>query len=119
MERKVAYAKIKELGLQEEVKKQFGDNYTRVPTDKLEAVINQHSSGAAQKPAPAKPEKKAVAKKPAAKKETKKAPEAKAPEAKKPEDNSVSTDNIFEAACLTFLGILKDSGVLEDLLKKL
>lgn len=119
MERKVAYAKIKELGLAEEVKKQFGDNYTRVPTDKLEAVINQHSSGASQKPAPAKPEKKAVAKKPTAKKETKKAPETKAPEAKKPEDNSVSTDNIFEAACLTFLGILKDSGVLEDLLKKL
>ena len=119
MERKVAYAKIKELGLAEEVKKQFGDNYTRVPTDKLEALINQHSSDAAQKTAPAKPEKKEAVKKPAVKKAVKKAPEAKKAEESKPEDSSVSTDNIFEAACLTFLGILKDSGVLEDLLKKL
>ncbi len=110
MERKVAYAKIKELGLQEEVKKQFGDNYTRVPTDKLEAVINQHSSGAAPDPAPAKPKEKADEKKPAKTEDS---------EAGKTEDNSVSTDNIYEAACLTFLGILKDNGILEDLLKKL
>lgn len=119
MERKVAYAKIKELGLQEEVKKQFGDNYTRVPTDKLEAVINQHSSGAAPDPAPAKPKEKADEKKPVAKKETKKPAKTEDSEAGKTEDNSVSTDNIYEAACLTFLGILKDSGMLEDLLKKL
>ena len=63
MERKVAYAKIKELGLQEEVKKQFGDNYTRVPTDKLEAVISQHSSGAVPNSAPAKLNEKADEKK--------------------------------------------------------
>lgn len=117
MERKVAYAKIKELGLQEEVKKQFGDNYTRVPTDKLEAVINQHSSGAAPDPVLAK--EKADEKKPTAKKETKKPAKTEDSEAGKTEDNSVSTDNIYEAACLTFLGILKDSGMLEDLLKKL
>ena len=40
MTRKEIYAKIKELNLSEEVKKQFGDNYTRVPSDKLEALIN-------------------------------------------------------------------------------
>lgn len=40
MTRKEIYAKIKELNLSEEVKKKFGDNYTRVPSDKLETLIN-------------------------------------------------------------------------------
>ena len=44
MTRKEIYAKIKELNLSEEVKKQFGDNYTRVPSDKLEALINSKIS---------------------------------------------------------------------------
>ena len=44
MTRKEIYAKIKELNLSEEVKKQFGDNYTRVPNDKLEALINSKTS---------------------------------------------------------------------------
>jgi hypothetical protein len=44
MTRKEIYAKIKELNLSEEVKKQFGDNYTRVPSDKLEALINSKAS---------------------------------------------------------------------------
>lgn len=44
MARKEIYAKIKELNLSEEVKKQFGDNYTRVPSDKLEALINSKIS---------------------------------------------------------------------------
>ena len=44
MTRKEIYAKIKELNLSEEVKKQFGDNYTRVPSDKLEALINSKTS---------------------------------------------------------------------------
>ena len=44
MTRKEIYAKIKEFNLSEEVKKQFGDNYTRVPSDKLEALINSKTS---------------------------------------------------------------------------
>lgn len=44
MTRKEIYAKIKELNLSEDVKKQFGDNYTRVPSDKLEALINSKAS---------------------------------------------------------------------------
>jgi hypothetical protein len=44
MTRKEIYAKIKELNLSEEVKKKFGDNYTRVPSDKLEALINSKAS---------------------------------------------------------------------------
>ena len=44
MTRKEIYAKIKELNLSEEVKKKFGDNYTRVPSDKLEALINSKVS---------------------------------------------------------------------------
>ena len=44
MTRKEIYAKIKELNLSEEVKKKFGDNYTRVPSDKLEALINSKTS---------------------------------------------------------------------------
>jgi len=46
MTRKEIYAKIKELNLSEEVKKQFGDNYTRVPSDKLEALINSKKTNA-------------------------------------------------------------------------
>lgn len=44
MTRKEIYAKIKELNLSEEVKKKFGDNYTRVASDKLEALINSKAS---------------------------------------------------------------------------
>lgn len=44
MTRKEIYAKIKELNLSEEVKKKFGDNYTRVPSDKLEALINSKAN---------------------------------------------------------------------------
>lgn len=44
MTRKEIYAKIKELNLFEEVKKQFGDNYTRVSSNKLEALINSKTS---------------------------------------------------------------------------
>lgn len=44
MTRKEIYAKIKELNLSEEVKKKFGDNYTRVSSDKLEDLINSKAS---------------------------------------------------------------------------
>lgn len=44
MTRKEIYAKIKELNLSEEVKKKFGNNCTRVSSDKLEALINSKAS---------------------------------------------------------------------------
>jgi hypothetical protein len=88
MDRKEVCAKIRELNLQDAVKQHYGDNYTRVSTDKLESLIKAYQ--------PAKP----------------------TPE-KKQETNVTDTDNPYEAACLTFLGLLKDSGLLEGLLAKL
>lgn len=40
MERKEAYAKIKELNLQEECKKKYGKNFTQCSTDNLVKLIN-------------------------------------------------------------------------------
>lgn len=42
MSRKELYAKVKELNLQEEIKKKYGDNYTRVGNTELEAIITNH-----------------------------------------------------------------------------
>ena len=39
MERKEAYAKIKELNLQEECKKQYGKNFTQCKTDELVHLV--------------------------------------------------------------------------------
>ena len=44
MNRKEIYAKVKELNLQEEIKKKYGDNYTRVSNTKLEAIIANHTA---------------------------------------------------------------------------
>ena len=44
MSRKELYAKVKELNLQEEIKKKYGDNYTRVGNTKLEAIIAKHTA---------------------------------------------------------------------------
>lgn len=44
MNRKELYAKVKELNLQEEIKKKYGDNYTRVSNTKLEAIIVKHTA---------------------------------------------------------------------------
>ena len=108
MDRKEVCQKIRDLNLQEEVKKHYGDNYTRVSTDKLEALIKAYT-----------PNQKAVASKPAKKLAEAPKPQAKAPEAKKAPENATTTDNPYEAACLVFLGLLKDSGLLEGLLAKL
>ena len=43
MSRKELYAKVKELNLQEEIKKKYGDNYTRVGNTELEAIIAKHT----------------------------------------------------------------------------
>lgn len=40
MERKEAYAKIKELNLQEECKKKYGKNFTQCKTNELKHIID-------------------------------------------------------------------------------
>ena len=111
MDRKEVCAKIRELNLQDAVKQHYGDNYTRVSTDKLESLIKAYQPQTAAKPATTK---KAEAPKPQPE-----VAEKTKPAEKKQETNVTDTDNPYEAACLTFLGLLKDSGLLEDLLKKL
>lgn len=49
MSRAEAYAKIKELGLQDECKKSFGKNFTQCGTADLEALIAKYSSSPAPK----------------------------------------------------------------------
>jgi hypothetical protein len=50
MSRKEAYAKIKELGLQQDCVDQFGDNYTRVSTENLIKMIEAVEGCKEQKP---------------------------------------------------------------------
>lgn len=85
MNRKEAYQKIKELNLQDEVVKRYGDNYTRVTTDKLCELINSVQQ---QKIVDLSEEDKVVT-------------------------------NPYEAACVVFVGLLKDTGALDDILKRL
>ena len=101
MDRKEVCAKIRELNLQDAVKQHFGDNYTRISTDKLESLLKAY-----------KPESKPVTK-PEVKQEAEisgKVADAKA---------DITTDNPFEAACLAFLYILDDAGLLDNLLDKM
>lgn len=46
MSRKELYVKVKELNLQEEIKKKYGDNYTRVGNTELEAIIAKYTAEA-------------------------------------------------------------------------
>ena len=96
--RKEVCEQIRKMNLQDAVKQHFGDNYTRVSTDKLEQLIKTYSAG----------KEKAV-------KSTKTTATKPAPIKKQAE---VTTDNPYEAACLTFLGLLKDMDLLDGLLKK-
>lgn len=97
MERKELYAKIQQLGLQEEVKNTYGKNYTMVSNDNLERIIWKYDATLASKD-----------------------PDAPATEeTTKPKTETTQTEDAYEAACLVFLGILKDSGKLDDLLAKL
>ena len=90
MDRKEVCAKIRELNLQDTVKQHYGDNYTRISTDKLEKLINAYTPVEKVKAA-----EKAVT------------------------SNATVADSPLEAACLTFLGILKDAGLLDSMLVKL
>ena len=92
MTRPEAYALIKKYGLQNEVKDKYGRNFTQVGTDDLANVINTHEAMlGAGAAAPAKKEEKAA----------------------------TTVDNPYEAACVTFVGILKDCGLLDAILAKL
>lgn len=91
MDRKEVYAKIQELNLQEAVKQNYGDNYTRVSTDRLESLVKTYLKNVSA---------------------------CEQEESKTQVDNTVK-DNPFEAACLVFLGLLKDAGVLDKLIAEL
>ena len=52
MDRKEAYAQIKNLGLAEDVKKKFGKNFTQVSTTDLVAMIEGAKKPTAKKNAP-------------------------------------------------------------------
>ena len=43
MNRKELYAKVKELNLQEKIKEQFGENYTRVSNAELALIIDSYN----------------------------------------------------------------------------
>ena len=94
MDRKEVCQKIRDLNLQDAVKQHYGDNYTRVSTDKLVKLIQAYDQ----------PTQKAPVTKPVA------APKKAA---------TAEVSSTYEAACLVFLGLLKDNGLLDDLLKKL
>ena len=98
MDRKEVCQKIRDLNLQDAVKQHYGDNYTRVSTDKLVKLIQAYDQPA-QKDSVTEPIHKPVA-------VPKKAATA-------------EVSSTYEAACLVFLGLLKDNGLLDDLLKKL
>ena len=111
MDRKEVCAKIRELNLQDAVKQHYGDNYTRVSTDKLIKLVEAYdkpvkSASTPKKEEAPKPEDKKLAEKPAEKSSTEKIATA-------------EVGSAYEAACLVFLGLLKDNGLLDDLLKKL
>ena len=102
MERKELYAKIQQLGLQEEVKKTYGKNYTMVSNDNLEQIIWNYDATLASKDP-----------------EASEAPVVTAADTHTAVSDTTQTEDAYEAACLVFLGILKDSGKLNDLLAKL
>ena len=101
MERKEIYAKIQELNLQDEVKKTYGKNYTQVGNSNLEKIIwNYDATMVDSDPDDDEEEETTVS-------------------TSSPVDNTATTEDAYEAACLVFLGILKDSGKLDELLDKL
>jgi len=102
MDRKEAMKKIKELGLQEEVEKLSGFNWTRSKTSVLEQVIWNYDATLADR-CPDCEEKTIEG-----------TLDIVQPTKEKPVE-----PNPYETACLAFLGVLKDTGVLDDLLDKL
>lgn len=99
MDRKEAYSLIKKYDLASEVMNRFGENYTRVKTADLEQVIWDYDATLADHD----PSEKVI----------------EVHEAPKPAHEPTVTQDAFEAACLTFLAVLKESGKLDSLLEKL
>ena len=101
MDRKEAYGLIKKYDLASEVMERFGENYTRVKTSDLERVIWDYDATLAEgDPYPEEEEEEV-------------------------EENTVKTpqptvtEDAYEAACLTFLAVLKEAGKLEVMLDRL
>lgn len=111
MDRKEVCQKIRDLNLQDAVKQHYGDNYTRVSTDKLIKLVEAYDKSAKKAPAPKKEE--------APKPEAKKPAEEPAEKSSMEKIATAEVGSAYEAACLVFLGLLKDNGLLDDLLKKL
>ena len=111
MDRKEVCQKIRGLNLQDAVKQHYGDNYTRVSTDKLIKLVEAYDKPAKKAPAPKKEE--------APKPEAKKPAEKPAAGSSMEKIATAEVGSAYEAACLVFLGLLKDNGLLDDLLKKL
>ena len=91
MERKEAYELVKKYNLQKDVEAVSGTNYTRTPTSLIEAVIKEYLKENVQEPEPCNCG----------------------------AEESKEVESAYEAACLAFLGILKDTGKLDGLLAKL
>lgn len=111
MDRKEVCQKIRDLNLQDAVKQHYGDNYTRVSTDKLIKLVEAYDKPAKMASAPKKEE--------APKPEAKKSAEEPAEKSSMEKIATAEVGSAYEAACLVFLGLLKDNGLLDDLLKKL
>ena len=108
MDRKKVCALIREHELGEEVKQRFGDNYTRIPTKKLEQLLWDYDSALVDE-CPYED-----------------LPDAPTVEGSKEVVENINltheaqeVDNPYEAACYAFVGILKDSGLLDDILATL
>jgi hypothetical protein len=121
MDRKEVCALIREHELGEEVKRQFGDNYTRIPTKKLEQLLWDYDSSLVDE-YPYDDGEELVKKA----KESKEAVENTTPAHDGSDDptdwenkEAQEVDNPYEAACYAFVGILKDSGLLNDILATL
>ena len=109
MDRSKVYALIKQYDLKEEVQSRFGENYTRVPTKKLEQVLWDYDCTLVDEyPYEGQPPVK-----------TQNGPASDCNCNKKGNDDVQEVNNAYEAACLAFLGVLKDSGLLYKLLEKL
>jgi hypothetical protein len=115
MSRKEVYALIQELDLGEEVKKRFGNNYTRIPTKKLMEVIWDYDCTLVDNPYEDEEDEEAET----PQNEDLNTQEDVVIETPKSITPTNEVDNPYEAACLAFLGILKDSNLLDDVLAKL
>lgn len=115
MSRKEVYALIQELDLGEEVKERFGNNYTRIPTKKLMEVIWDYDCTLIDNPYGDEEDEETEA----PQNECLDTQDDVVTETPKSITPTNEVDNPYEAACLAFLGILKDSNLLDDVLAKL